>query len=260
MQKYQCKNIGSCQNADDKLIIELAAGSEARCEECGAPLTSTGDSHIASSPDSAHPPAPAWIKLAMLASGALILAGGAGYFVLGTHPASPSKLETVSAPPTPASAPKPPPPKAETLQPGTLQLTYSQAQTQAQQDCAGKAQEQGKPESAQQCLDAAKAQIAVNEAVMALQKGQLDEAGRRLEAALQFNPKDSLAHYNLAVLAAQRKDAELAARSLQAAVDNGFKQLYLAEKDPDLAPVLQHPAVRAVLDKAMKQQPSAATS
>lgn len=242
MQHYQCNNFGSCQKADDKAVIELATGSEAKCEECGSTLSA-----VQVADDGAASNGKRWFLLA--AAGVVILGGGAlGYVMLGSQ----------KAPSVASAAPvSKPAPKVETLQPSGAKLsrlTYTAEETKARQDCAGKAQEQGQADSAQQCLDAAKAQIAVNEAVMALQGGKLELARSRLDEALKFNPKDSLAHYNMAVLAARQSLPEQAAQSLQAAVDNGFKQIFQAEKDPDLAPVRQHPAVRTVLNNALNGQ------
>lgn len=245
MQHYQCKNFGSCQKADDHALIELATGSEAKCEECGTTLSE------APGPDTESGGVKKWILLA--AAGVALLGGGVVvYSMLGSKSSPPPLAASATLTAKPA-------PKVETLSPSvgkSERPSYTAEQTKAQQNCAGKAQEQGQSGSAQQCLDAAKAQIAVNEAVMALQDGKLEQAQTRLDEALKFNPKDSLAHYNRAVLAARRSQPDEAAKSLQAAIDNGFKQIYLAEKDADLAPVLQHPAVRAVFEHALNGQPA----
>lgn len=250
MQTYQCPNVGSCQLADDQTLIELATGSDTKCSECSTTLkecTPSGPTSITGTNR---------LKIAV-AAGTVTIMAGAAFFMLANQPlqkaATPPLLTTTKS--SIASPPTALPPRTDKRAAGA---SYPDDNIQASQNCAGKAQGQGDGKTAQACLDNVKAQVAVNEAVLHLQNGELEPAQQKLNDALKINPKDNLAHYNLAVLAAFRQQPEQVAQHLQASIDNGFKQIYLIEKDPDLASVIQHPSIRTVLSRALSGQGSVA--
>lgn len=244
MQQYQCPNVGSCQLADDQTLIELSTGSDAKCSECNTTLKEVGAA--AKGERSSLPKG-----LLAIAGAVVLLGGGAAFFLLSNKPQAnmPTQVPTTqAAKPKTASAPEVLQPKSDKTAAGAV---YANSDIAAKQDCAGKAQEQGNSKDAQACLDAVKGQVAVNEAVMQLQGGNLEQAQAKLDEALRLNPKDMLAHYNLAVLSARRNDPEMVVKHLQASIDNGFQQIFLIEKDPDLANVINHPAVREVINRAL---------
>ena len=81
---------------------------------------------------------------------------------------------------------------------------------------------------------------------------RLDDAERHLKQALRLDPKASHVHFARAVLGALRGDNESSYQSLKRAIELDPRNRYLALNDSDLAAVVGHPSISALLHEEGK--------
>ena len=72
------------------------------------------------------------------------------------------------------------------------------------------------------------------EAIVHFKAGRLERCKSKLEEILKLDPKNDLAHYNLACMYARQKKYDKAIAELNAAVSNGYMAFGYMEQDPDL--------------------------
>ncbi|WP_338620219.1 tetratricopeptide repeat protein [Paludibacterium sp. THUN1379] len=196
------------------------------CPECGAPLHASGTSTT----DGQTLPKPGNKNIVLITALSVIVVGicsFGGYLAY-------EKFSHVAPKPVPVATTKPAKAVVEALKPAlTIKTVYSDAEIKAGFAKAEQEQQQGNSTLAAQDLNLTKAKVAVNEFALALQQGDMSSAKAHLDDALKFNPKDSLAWYNMAALSARDGDAAAAIKYLQSAVANGFTRVDMLAKDPD---------------------------
>jgi len=88
-----------------------------------------------------------------------------------------------------------------------------------------------------------------NRAVAYMQQNKMNKAEEDLKKAIELNPKNPFARYNLASLYSLTKKVDLALDQLDASLANGFDRYDELRNDPDLANVRKDPEFRKVLEK-----------
>ena len=88
-----------------------------------------------------------------------------------------------------------------------------------------------------------------NRAVAYMQQNKMNKAEEDLKKAIELNPKNPFARYNLASLYSLTKKVDLALDQLDASLANGFDRYDELRNDPDLANARKDPEFRKVLEK-----------
>lgn len=89
----------------------------------------------------------------------------------------------------------------------------------------------------------------LNRGVVFMALGKLNKAEEDLKKAISIDGKSSAAHYNLACLYSVMNKQDLAADSLNAALQNGFSSIDSLRDDPDLSGLRKTKEFRHVLEK-----------
>ncbi len=84
-------------------------------------------------------------------------------------------------------------------------------------------------------------------------EGRVDEGLRMDRKLVRLKPDNATAHYNLACSLALKKRRAEAMRSLERAVELGYKDLDWMLQDPDLDALKKHPAFRALAAKLVPE-------
>ncbi|MFP4058539.1 MAG: TPR end-of-group domain-containing protein [Candidatus Brocadiia bacterium] len=82
-----------------------------------------------------------------------------------------------------------------------------------------------------------------------LERKEFEKALQHYRRALEAEPDDSIAHYNVACVYAQTKELEKALDALERAVECGYRDLEWMEKDPDLDNLRELPRYKALVKK-----------
>lgn len=85
--------------------------------------------------------------------------------------------------------------------------------------------------------------------------GKLTEAKANLELLLTTNPKEPLAHYNLAIIAVRQSQKNVALEKLKDCFDSGFVHFDRMDQDKDLDPLRKDPAFVALVNAYRKAAP-----
>lgn len=227
MPQYRCPALGDCERANSGEVFDQVAGEAPHCPSCNAVLETVGPpAAVASAPPRKKPLAllggvAAVVVLAGVAAVALKPGGADAAF---TSPAATSVATAgASAPAAPAKGLAP----AEALV--------------AQQKADGQAQlENGDAKAAAAASSKAAANEMVKNGISKLAQGQLDDAEKAFKSALDIDPKQSLAYYNIGIVRMRQARADDALRSFEAAFMAGFDDYYSAmDRDPDLVPLRQ---------------------
>lgn len=82
-----------------------------------------------------------------------------------------------------------------------------------------------------------------------LERKEFEKALQHYRRALEAEPNDSIAHYNVACVYAQTQELEKALDALERAVECGYRDLEWMEKDPDLDNLRGLPRYKALVKK-----------
>lgn len=206
---YLCKNFAACSKADSKEEIELPAGTETKCPECGAELHPM---------DTIRPGTPAKGKPAIIAGVAALviaMAGGGTWFFM-----SEGDIEPTLATASPNAVVAVPPDEAE---------------LQKQKKLVDEQITGGKPAAV--TSDAQRRVIAqefVKAAMPLMQAGDWAAADAQLERAREANPDEPLVYINQAIVQLKQSRSKEALKLLETAFEKGFRDFQVLEKEPDL--------------------------
>ena len=93
-----------------------------------------------------------------------------------------------------------------------------------------------------------------SESIMHFKAEQFDRCKAKLEDILKIDPKNNIAHYNLACMYSRLKKPEQAIDELNTAVNNGYTAFAYMEQDPDLDPLRKLPGYKNILVRRDKIQ------
>ena len=93
-----------------------------------------------------------------------------------------------------------------------------------------------------------------SESIEHFKAGRLDRCKAKLEDILKIDPKNNIAHYNLACLYSRRKKFSKAIEELNTAVSNGYTSFGYMEQDPDLDALRKLPGYKKLLARRDKIQ------
>jgi len=92
------------------------------------------------------------------------------------------------------------------------------------------------------------------EAIEHFKAGRFDRCKAKLEDILKIDPKNDIAHYNLACMYSRRKNLHKAIDELNTAVSNGYTAFGYMEQDPDLDALRRLPGYKKILVRRDKIQ------
>ncbi|MBT3202214.1 MAG: PDZ domain-containing protein [Phycisphaerales bacterium] len=93
-----------------------------------------------------------------------------------------------------------------------------------------------------------------SQAIEEFKAGRFDACRGKLEAILKIDPKNDIAHYNLACLYSRREKYAKAIDELNTAVNNGYMSFGYMEQDPDLDPLRKLPGYKKLMARRDKIQ------
>jgi hypothetical protein len=97
------------------------------------------------------------------------------------------------------------------------------------------------------------------EAIEHFKAGRFDKCKMKLDGILKIDPKNDIAHYNLACLYSRRKKFSKAISELNTAINNGYMSFAFMEQDPDLEPLRGLSGYKKILVRRDKIQRDRAT-
>jgi hypothetical protein len=216
MNKFLCKNYGSCAKADSREAIELAPGSEPLCE-CGFKLELAEVAGVSSGR-----------KGKLLAAGiGLVVALGsfAAYWLSRATPSA-----TVAARPVPASAP-PPASTASGVAPDALALASAkQGVDAALKNSTGTS-------AAATGQRNVIAREYVKAAIAPMQAGNWAQAQVQLDKAKAENADEPLIYINEAIIQLKQGQPQKAMALIEVSMQKGFRDFAALEADLDLKPL-----------------------
>ena len=210
MAKYICKNFAACSKADSKEVIDLPAGAETKCSECGLELHAVGS---ATDGVPRKSKAPAFAALAVLMTAAI----GSGVWFYSSKSTSPQAKSSQS------------PPSA------TVGVSPNDARLQQEKKGVDDQITTGAP--AASTSDAQKRVIAqeyVKAAIPFMKTGDWAAANVQLERAREANPDEPLVYINLAIVDLKQSRKQEALQLLETAFEKGFRDFKALETDADL--------------------------
>ena len=98
-----------------------------------------------------------------------------------------------------------------------------------------------------------------HESILHFKAGRFDRCKAKLEEILKIDPKNNIAHYNLACLHSRRKKFSKAIEELNTAVSSGYTSFGYMEQDPDLDALRKLPGYKKILARRDKIQRDRAT-
>lgn len=209
MAIYLCKNFAGCDKADRQEEIDLPAGTETKCPECGLEL-SPKDAAKTGTPGRAKP-----AIIAGVAAMVIAIAGGGTWFVMSKDDTE-STLATASPSVIPAVAPD--------------EIELKKQKKLVDDQITGSA-------PAAVISDAQKRVIAqefVKAAVPLMQAGDWAAADAQLERAREANPDEPLVYINQAIVQLKQSRSKEALKLLETAFEKGFRDFQVLEREPDL--------------------------
>jgi len=222
MAKYLCKNFAACSKADSREEIDLPAGAETKCPECGAELHPAASSAGGGTPKSKAP--------VVAAVAALVLAvGGGGFWFLSSKEAPVDVVASSSPPPNAGVAPD---------------------DAKLQQDRRGVDGHITAGAPAAVTADAQRRVIAqeyVKAAIPLMQAGDWAAADAQLERAREANPDEPLVYINQAIVQLKQARRQEALQLLEMAFDKGFRDFKALETEADLKRFTAEPSYRALV-------------
>lgn len=211
MAKYVCKNFGACSKADAKEEVEIAAGMESVCEECGLTLTEVETAA----------PAGRRIKPVILGIGLLVLVaiGAGGWMVMGNS----GDRSMAQA----GSKENDAPAQTQGVAPDEVALEKAKQGV----DELIKA---GTSDAASAAQNTVIAQEHIKAAIPHMQAGRWVDADEQLAKAKAANPEEPLVYVNLAISHLKQEQPKEALKSLETAFEKGFRDFSTLEADADL--------------------------
>lgn len=210
MAKYICKNFAACSKADAKEVIDLPAGAETKCPECGSELHTAG-SATGGGPSKSK--APVFAGLAVLVM--VVIGGGAWFY--SSKSTSTLAESSLPAPSAPAG-----------VQPDDARL---------QQEKRGVDDQITTGAPAASTSDAQKKVIAqeyVKAAIPFMKTGDWAGANAQLERARETNPDEPLVYINQAIVHLKQSRKQEALQLLETAFQKGFRDFKVLEAEADL--------------------------
>lgn len=218
MTQYRCPALGDCERANSGEVFDQVAGEDPHCPACDAVLKPVGL-------PTGTPSAPTRKLPLALLGGVVAVVVVAGAAVLALKPGGADAALTSAA----ASAPAP----GKGLAPAESLVAQQKADGQAQLEA-------GDAKAAAAASSKAAANEMVKNGISKLAQGQLDDAEKAFKSALEIDPKQALAYYNIGIVRMRQSRSDDALRSFEAAFMAGFDDYYSAmDRDPDLAPMRQ---------------------
>ncbi len=238
MAKYICKNFGACGKADAKEEIDVLPGTDAKCSECGATLYETGK--VAGVAEAGAKPK--WLIPAFVAG--LALLGGGGWYAYSTYVMKPvdTVREMMDTAKTAVGVIQPTLPPQEGPRPDEDQIQALKQESETGLLRGGGA-------STEAASRRAVALEMVKTAIAHLSQGNVAQAEKELNAALERAPDEPLVHYNLAVVRIKQQRMDDAFHLLDTAFAKGFQAVAEMERDPDLAPLRKDARYKALVSK-----------
>jgi tetratricopeptide (TPR) repeat protein len=225
MAKYKCAFVGDCDRATRGDVLELEPGADLKCPGCNNPMQLAG-----SQDEDGGQGRKKMVMAAAAGIGALVLAGGAWFGLRGS--AAPGQAQA-AAPAASVQTAAPSGPVVKTsatpsgIAPSDAEVAQQKAQAQASLTTG---------QNSQAASDSAKA--ASNEMVKLgiakLAQGKYDEAEKSFKSALDVDPKQSLAYYNMAILRLRQGRSDDAMQQFEASFMNGFSHFDKLDDDHDL--------------------------
>ena len=222
MNKYVCKNYGSCAKADAREHIELVPGAEPICE-CGFQLTPLeGGSEDGGSKKKV---------LAIGAAAAVLVAASLGFwFVKGGS--SGNRVAGAASRPTAPST-------ATGVAPDPEQLTKEKQGVDASLQSAASSASR-----ADQRMVIAREYIKA--AIPLMQAGKWTEAQAQLDKAKSESADEPLIYVNQAILQFKQANPKEALAQLEVALQKGFRDFAVLESDADLKALTTGSAYKAL--------------
>ncbi len=227
MAKYICTNIFNCSKADSKEEIEIAAGMEPVCQECGRPLK------VVNMP---VPPS-SRIKLVLLGVGlvALVALGVGGWMVMGK---SGARLMARSDAASTSVAVRP-----QGVPPNDGKLAIDKKAV----DGLIKAGPSSNPDATASAQKSVIAREFVKAAIPLMQAGRWAEANEQLNLAKAANPDEPLVYINLAISHFKQDQPKEALTFLETAFNKGFRDFSVLEADSDLKKLTNNESYKALV-------------
>ncbi len=92
------------------------------------------------------------------------------------------------------------------------------------------------------------------EAIEHFKAGRFDRCKAKLQEILKIDPKNDIAHYNMACLYSRREKFDKAIEELNSAINNGYMSFAYMEQDPDLDPLRKLAGYKKILVRRDKIQ------
>lgn len=218
--QYRCAELAECSRALAGELFERKADDDLKCPGCGKQLVPVGGG----SPGGARSSGGSAGKFAAIGAAVVLLAGG-GWFMTrsGSTPAP------VAASAAPAASPS-----GQGLAPSDADLAKQKQEGQAA--LAG-----GQASAAESSSTKAAANEMVKAGIARMAMGKLDEAEKSFRAAIDIDPKQSLAYYNVGILRLRQGRTDDALKEFEASFMAGFSYFDKLEQDTDLDPIRKDP-------------------
>ena len=226
MTQYRCPALGDCEHANAGKVFDQVSGDTAHCPGCNTVLELVTSSPTASA---ASPTVKGKKPLVLLVGVAALVVAGVAALTLRPSGAEAAFANSGQAAVPAASAAAP----AKGLAPSEALLAQQKADGQAQL-------ESGDAKSAAAASSKAAANEMVKNGISNLAQGKLEEAEMAFKSAIDIDPRQALAYYNIGIVRMRQQRADDAMRSFEAAFMAGFDDYFAAmDSDPDLAPLRQ---------------------
>jgi hypothetical protein len=218
MTKYRCPFVGDCDRATAGEIFDREPGSDLKCP---------GGDHQLEPVSADEPVIGSKKKVSVIAAACAVavLAAGVGSWIAFKKPVSGAQTATAPAKPV------------QTAQSQAAGIAPNEADIAKQKKDA----EVGLTSGANSQAATSSAQAASNEmiklGIAKLGQGKLEDAEKSFNSAVEMDPKQSLAYYNLAVLRLRQGRQDDALKMFEASFMNGFTYFDKMDTDPDLVDV-----------------------
>jgi len=244
MAQYRCPALGDCDRANSGELSEHGLGDQPHCPSCNTPLELVEPGSVSSQ--------------GMKPQGnkkMLILAGGgvAVVAIAATVVAMRSPGQGAGSTPT-AAASSPAPVVAVASAPAATGsgIAPNQQDIDQQKGASASAVLSGAATDAENAAAKVIANEIIKVGIAKLAQGSLADAERSFNEALQKDPKNSLAYYNLGILRLRQGKQDEALKSFEASFMAGFKAWSEMEQDTDLAALRKDPRFTELVSRYRK--------